>query len=141
MKSALHKRWWFIVGCALVAIIGFRHVWMWLPEHRYASMLQHLDLIAALQNDNPSLFKNLSHRYGYDYQVFTNGHLLEGSRPDLPYLRLVSQPPATPGVLAVKLEEQLAGSNPYQYSHGFHRYIFFSTTAGQYTYVLYGKVL
>ncbi len=141
MKSALHKRWWFIVGCALVGIIGFRHVWLWLPEHRYAGFIANDSFVAALKSETPNEIKRLARTYSYDYQIFRNGKLQESSSTSLPSIRLVHQPASAPGVLTTDFKEQLLSSKPYEFTRRLHRYIFFGSTAGAYTYVVYGKVL
>jgi len=140
MKRATHRRWWYIAACALIGVVAFRHIWLWMPEHRYMGLISHDDLVSALSAGDSKRVVSLARSYGYDYQVFTNGKLGESSNAWLPKVQLLNQPIPAQGVITTSLKDQLTATKPYEMHVNFHRYVFFATTAQQYTYVLYGKV-
>lgn len=140
MKSEMRKRVWLIALCLFAGIVSFRHVWLWLPSHRYHDMINNTTLVGALQKDTPQEFISVARSFRYDYQIFKNSKLMESSASMLPTVHLLQPPARAPGVLKSGLQEQLLASRPYEFGRGLHRYIFFSSTAGQYTYVVYGKV-
>jgi hypothetical protein len=140
MRTGLHKRWWFLAVCLVAGIVAFRHFWVWLPEHRYANMTQQNDLLAALNAADNDQVEVLSHRHGYDYQIFNGDQLIQSSNLKLPQLQLVRQAEPAAGVITASLTDRLQAMRPYQIHIGFHRYIFFAVSSRHQTYIMYSKV-
>lgn len=139
------KRWWFIALTVLTGVILFRHVWLWLPAHRYESLISNTALVHALSSGDSKQVRSLAKAYHYDYQIFQADHLLYSSNSYLPNLRIFQQQAPEPGVIVMSLKNRLQATEPYQTRIASHRYIFFAVSpsgaSNQLTYVIYGKVL
>ena len=145
MTNVLRKitgwKWWLTGLVVLLSIIGFRHMWLWLPAHRYDSLINRSDLVAALEVDQPQQLTSLAGKYHFDYQVFKAGRLVQQSRGGWPHIQFVHAPGMSADVIKASLQDRLRVTQPYQLSRDFHRYIFLASSAGDYTYVIYQKVL
>ena len=145
MKRAAYKKWWFIGLCLLAGVILFRHLWLWLPAHRYNSLVESSPLVSALSHGDSKRIGQLASTYHYEYQIFDGGQLRVTSDPHLPTLHIFQQASASTGVLPTSLHDQLRATEPYQTRIASHRYIFFAVSPGgaanKLTYVIYGKVL
>ncbi|HSX07385.1 MAG TPA: hypothetical protein VLG11_00660 [Candidatus Saccharimonadales bacterium] len=144
MRRVVHKRWWFAALSLLVSVVAFRHMWLWLPAHRYQSLISHGDLLSALNAEDDQQVAKLAGKYHYDYQIFRNSQLAYTSSAKLPAVRLFQTPSLARGVIVNPLAERLRATEPYQAHIALHRYIFFAVTprtADRLTYIIYGKVL